>query len=423
MVKISVIVPIYNCEDYLEESIKSILNQTFKDIEIICIDDGSADNSLNILKEIAIGDSRIKVYSQENQGSSIARNNALSKVSGDYVYFFDADDYLLENCLEKVYSNAVNNDSEIAIFYYDLYRGNKFLNHCRIDLHKKFPNEDYNNFTFDYTDYRQYAFKGASAPWFKLYKKEFLDKHDFIKFPPNLNHNDIPFHIMTILNASKISFLPEYLYHYRTDNPNSISNTCKKRNKDIFCILQVVEDYLRSAGLFDDLKQEFEFLKANHILYQMPGRNNEYFELAKEELSSVDLNNDYFTKNILFKANAVLDSNSIEEYNYKIKIHGLEKENKSLISKNKKLKGNLEKENESLIAQNKELREDLEKSKGLIDKNKELLEDLEKENESLIAQNKELLEDLEKYKNKNHEILNSNSWKITEPLRKLRRKF
>ena len=92
MVKISVVIPIYNCEEYLEESIRSILNQTFKDIEIVCVDDGSTDNSLDILNKLASDDSRLKVFSQENQGSSFARNNALRKVSGDYVYFFDADD-------------------------------------------------------------------------------------------------------------------------------------------------------------------------------------------------------------------------------------------------------------------------------------------------------------------------------------------
>ena len=108
MVKISVIIPVYNCEDYIEESVNSILNQTFKDIEVICIDDGSSDSSLNILNKIGDNDSRLKVHTQENQGSSVARNNALKLVSGDYVYFFDADDYLVEDGLEKLYNNAIN---------------------------------------------------------------------------------------------------------------------------------------------------------------------------------------------------------------------------------------------------------------------------------------------------------------------------
>lgn len=119
MVKISVIVPVYNCEDYLEESIRSILNQTFNDIEVVCVDDGSTDNSLSILNKLSDDDSRLKVHTQENQGASVARNNALKKVSGDYIYFFDADDYLVADALEKAYNNAVNNNSDIVIFNYD----------------------------------------------------------------------------------------------------------------------------------------------------------------------------------------------------------------------------------------------------------------------------------------------------------------
>ena len=142
MVKISVIVPVYNCEDYIGESISSLLNQTFKDIEIICMDDGSSDNSLNILNKIAANDSRLKVFSQENQGASVARNNALKKATGDYVYFFDADDYIVEDALEKVYKKAVSTDSEIVIFYFDSYKDDIFYKHSKINLEKIFPDLD-----------------------------------------------------------------------------------------------------------------------------------------------------------------------------------------------------------------------------------------------------------------------------------------
>ena len=375
MVKISVIVPVYNCENYIEESIRSILNQSFKDIEVICIDDVSTDDSLNILKELSMQDARLKVYTQENQGVSVARNNALEKVSGDYIYFFDADDYAVEDCLEKAYSNAVNNDSDMVIFYYDNYDDDLFLKHCTIDLDKKFPDVDYNNFTFDYKDYKQYAFKGASAPWFKLYKKDFLNKHDNIKFPVNLNHNDVPFHIMTVLKASKISFLPEFLYHYRVDNPNSISNSRLKSYKDIFCIINIVEDFLKTEGLFDDLKKEFDFLKIDQIIYQIRGRSNDYFDIAKKELLGVDLNNDFLTKPLLFKANSILNSDSIEEYELKVEIYN----HKNKINKlNKKVDG-------------------------------------------LVKENKKLKKDLEKSKNQNNELLNSVSWKITKPFRKFKK--
>lgn len=245
MVKISVIVPVYNCEDYLEESIGSVLNQSFKDIEVICVDDGSTDSSLNILNNIAYNDSRLKVFSQENQGSSSIRNYGLKNANGDYLYFFDADDFLVENALEEAYSNAIRNDSDIVVFKYDQYKDNEFFKHFGHEFEKQFPNVDFDNFTFNFHDYRERPFRGPFAPWFKLYKKEFLDMHGF-EFPKSLNHNDLPFHVMTFLKASKISFVPEYLYHYNIANPSSISNNRFKNYDHIFKIIQIVEDFLKS---------------------------------------------------------------------------------------------------------------------------------------------------------------------------------
>ena len=378
MVKISVIVPVYNCENYLEESINSILNQTFKDIEIICVDDGSTDNSLSILNNIASNDSRLKVSSQENQGPSTIRNYGLKNALGDYLYFFDADDFLVEDALEKAYSNAIRNDSDIVIFKFDMYRDDRLHEHSSGHIEKQFPNVDFNNFTFNCYDYRKCAFRGSFSPWLKLYKKEFLDKHEYFGFPFNLNHEDVPFHVMTFLKASKISHVPEYLYHYRLDNPKSITNNRLIKYDHIFKIIQIVEDFLVSEGLFEEFKKEFAYFKVNRITYEISGRNDEYLYLAKAELSKVDLNNDLLSKNTLFKAYSILDSNSIEEYRGKIKINKLKKENKSLIKENKKLKKDLRK--------------------------------IKNENKSL-----------RKYKDMNKEILNSNSWKITAPLRKLKR--
>ena len=377
MVAISVIVPVYNCEDYLEESIKSILNQSFKDIEVICVDDGSSDNSLNILNELASSDSRLKVFSQENQGSSSVRNFGLKNAIGDYLYFFDADDFLLENALEEAYSNAKNNDSDIVVFQFDEYKDNKFFKHSPKDIKNQFPGADFNNFTFNCNDYRLCPFRGPYAPWFKLYKKEFLDEYGYFEFPINLNHNDVPFHVMTFLKASKISLVPKYLYHYNIANPSSITNTRFRNYDHIFKIVQTIEDFLKSEGIFEEFKKEFDYLKVNRITYEIRGRPNEYFLLAKEELSSVDLNNELLSQSALFKARTILDSNSIEEYNCKIEISELEKQNRKLSNTNKELKN----------------------------------------------QNKELVNKNKKIQKQKDEILNSNSWKMTEIFRKLRGLF
>lgn len=388
MVRISVIVPVYNCEDYLEESLGSILKQTFNDIEVICIDDGSTDDSLGILNEMASSDSRIQVFPQENQGAGAVRNYGMKKASGDYVYFFDADDYLLKEGLEKAYSNAIRNDSDIVFFKFDQYKDNKFLTHSGPYIELQFKGADFDNFTFDWHDYRTGPFTGPFAPWLKLYKKEFLDAYDCFRFPNDLNHNDVPFHVMTFLKASKISFVPEHLYRYRIDNAGSITNNRLKKYDHIFRIIQIVEDFLLSEDYMEEFKREFDYFKANRITYEMYGRPEEYFYLAKEELKSVDLGNGLLSNDTSFKANTILSSDSLEEYNYKIKvneeINSLKRENKSLADEINSLKG---------------------------------------KNKSLMDENKSLNEKFEKSKTKNREILNSKSWKITGPLRRLRKKF
>ena len=116
MVKVSVIVPVYNVENFLKECLDSIVNQTLYDIEIICINDGSTDNSLAILESYAKSDDRIKIISQENKGLGAVRNVAFNHISGDYVFFIDSDDYIDLNTLKKLYENAISNDSDLVFF-------------------------------------------------------------------------------------------------------------------------------------------------------------------------------------------------------------------------------------------------------------------------------------------------------------------
>ena len=104
MVKVSVIIPVYNVEQYLKECLDSVINQTLKDIEIICINDGSTDGSLKILEKYESLDDRIVVFSQENSGLSATRNKGMQLSSGEYVYFMDSDDYLELNALEELYN-------------------------------------------------------------------------------------------------------------------------------------------------------------------------------------------------------------------------------------------------------------------------------------------------------------------------------
>ena len=116
MMKISVVIPVYNIEDYLSECLDSIVNQSLEDIEIICVNDGSTDGSLDILKEYESKDSRVKIISQENKGIGNARNTALEYAKGEYVYFIDGDDTLELDALERLYDLNIEKNADFIIF-------------------------------------------------------------------------------------------------------------------------------------------------------------------------------------------------------------------------------------------------------------------------------------------------------------------
>lgn len=116
MVKVSVVIPVYNVENYLEECLDSIINQTLKDIEIICINDGSTDASIDILEKYAKADSRIQIFNQNNSGLSAARNRGIELSKGEFVYFIDSDDYLDLNALKELYDLSVKYGTDFIIF-------------------------------------------------------------------------------------------------------------------------------------------------------------------------------------------------------------------------------------------------------------------------------------------------------------------
>ena len=222
MVKISVIVPIYNTENYLRECLDSIVNQTFEDIEIICINDGSTDSSLNILEDYSMKDSRIKIISQENKGQGSARNNGLDIANGDYIYFMDSDDKIELNTLKDCYDGIIKDNLDFIMFQlinYDEKKG--FYQIPDYDM----PNigKLVGNSIFSYKDLNDLIFEVAVSPVNKLYNKRFL-KDIGAKFPENLIFEDNIFFWNVFLNAKRVKFIPE---HYYIRRRHSFSTTGK----------------------------------------------------------------------------------------------------------------------------------------------------------------------------------------------------
>lgn len=174
---ISVIIPVYNVENYLGECLDSILNQSFKNLEVICVNDGSTDNSLKILESHAKNDSRVKIISQENNGPGYARNVGLKYAKGEYVLFVDSDDFISNDSLNDLYNNAVSNNSDLVLFdnqeFDETENTFKFYSYIPEDY---FANVNYNHFTFNYMDVKDTVLNRYYIAASKLFKREFLEK-------------------------------------------------------------------------------------------------------------------------------------------------------------------------------------------------------------------------------------------------------
>lgn len=354
--KISVIIPVYNAEEFLEESITSVLNQTFKDIELVCVNDGSKDNSLEMLNNFAKKDSRVKVIDKPNGGCGSARNMSLDNATGEYVYFFDPDDYVLPDAFEKLYNNAISNNSDLVMFKIARFRDGEHINYNipGFNFDEIFTDVNFDNFTFNYKNIKNYVLNSSFAPWSKFYKKEFLDSYDDFRFDLGVAFDDVPFHVKSLLRASRISFVPEFFYHYRLSNPNSVNNT-KANQIDIFKICDLVENFLVKENYLVEFFYEFIDFKITQILnYVISSNFEEYFQKTKKEFLKIKKNyldkpnfdNSKIPKNQLEQIEIILQSNSLESYKFNLNIEKFKKDNPKMF---KHVADNVEKFNEKTI--------------------------------------------------------------------------
>ena len=256
--KISVIMPIYNQEKYLEKAILSCENQTLKDIEIICVNDGSTDNSYRILTDYAKKDKRIKIINQSNQGTGRARNNGLKIAIGEYVAFLDPDDYIEPNAFEGLYNKAKKQNLDMLVFNFKKLNeqgevitnynlGNKFLSVYGVNSEK----------SFKWQDIKPDVFTGTyPASWNKIYRNDFV-KNSKLHFLNSTLGEDNVFVYGAILNADKIGYCDEYYYNY-VMHKNSAINTRSDKNLCIFRAIDSVKELIRKMGLTNELKEEFD---------------------------------------------------------------------------------------------------------------------------------------------------------------------
>ena len=378
--KVSVVVPIHNSSEFLNESISSVLKQSLKEIELLCIDMGSEDDSLDILNEFYQRDSRVRILSQENADLGAARNKALDEACGDYIYFFGSGDYIARNTLKIFYNNAVENDSDLVVSKMARIDGEELdYSNPGFDLENEFDDVDFDNFAFSYKDVKSHVLNSSFIPCNRLYKKEFLDSYDDFRFQTDAAFEDIAFHVKSMLRASRISFVPKFYYRYR-QNPNP--NDSPSKYCGIFEVCDSVERILRNENHFDEFTEEFKLFKITQINnYLMSSDSEEYFQRAKEEYSEITLGKNHLVEEELVERyENVLDSDSLMEYKpkeYELKIN------------------------------------------EYIDKR----DILKKETKKLQKANADLKNENQRLKEENKELKNSSSWKLTKPLRGLKKAF
>ena len=266
--EITIIVPVYNCEKYILECLESISSQTFGDFEALIINDGSDDNSENLIMNFVDKDNRFKLLTKENGGQSSARNLGLRCAKGKYVAFLDSDDTIKPDFFEKLHKEAENKNLEMVFSGIEVHNektDEKILNDPYFSL--LCFNDSFDDKVFSYRECLEFIFRICVVPWNKLYRRDFL-KQNKLKFIEGLNFEDNVFFLEAFLKAERLGIIREPLVSYRLFSDTSYSRTNGEQDfkkLDFFKIVKLQEEILRKNNLSEVLKDKFE----NHRAYTL----------------------------------------------------------------------------------------------------------------------------------------------------------
>lgn len=268
---VSVIVPVYNVKKYLQKCVDSIINQDYRNIELILVDDGSTDGSGELCDLYASRDKRIVVLHKANFGSSAARNSGIKAAAGDYILFVDGDDYISPNLISAVVKKATESNADIVMFdaeFVDENGGN-------IEYLNAFSDK----FASDFSDTRQ-ALIGLPALWNKLYKKALFTDNK-ITIPEGIAiGEDLAANIKLISTSSKTAYVDKPFYYYvkHSDSVMSVAQSDRHkvlRNRDIIGAYENAVEYLKKIGKYREYTAELEYIAVYHILFTATMRVNE----------------------------------------------------------------------------------------------------------------------------------------------------
>lgn len=250
MPKVSVIVPFYNVEKYIEKCLDSLVNQTLEEIEIILVNDGSQDNSEEKAKEFEKRyPNKIKYYKKANGGLGDARNFGIKYATGEYIAFLDSDDFVELTMYEEMYKKAKQENADMV----------------ECDFWWEYPNKKKEDIGNTYSNQKEMLYKSRVVAWNKLIKREIYEKYPEARFSVGLRYEDVEGFYKILPYIKKVVFVRKCFIHY-IQRQGSISNTQNQKNEEIFTVLENVINYYKKNNLYNDFKEEIEYVYARYLL-------------------------------------------------------------------------------------------------------------------------------------------------------------
>lgn len=264
--KVSVVIPVYNADPYLRECMDSVVSQTLRDIEIICVDDGSTDSSLAILREYERKDERVSVLTQPNINAGAARNRGLRHAVGEYLSFLDADDFFEPDMLEKAYAKAKEQAAEICVYHCDFFNTQtKTFEGEGAVLEENLPEKR----PFAGTDVKKDLFRTfVGWAWDKLFLREFIVENKIL-FQEHRTSDDLLFTYFALAKAERITILDDVFAHHRTHVKTSQEATRSTVWENFYKALCALRSALQDADLYTRFERDFINYSLNFSLWNL----------------------------------------------------------------------------------------------------------------------------------------------------------